>query len=341
MLAAERFLFFFSWLATGWINLFKRPLRKLPQRILIIRLDELGDMVTTLPVFDAFQLNYPAAELTVLCKPQMAQLIQGHPAVKQMHTDWSQLYGKYDYIVDLRGNWKSIRYALGHGAYRVDRGSHRFVNRLFKRAQGNEVDLNLRIIAPLLRQPVNGLKPRLHPSKRNEQQANLFLQRLLIEDFVVFHTGARKLLRRWSLQKWAELAVFVYQRYEMQVIFVGGPEDEADIKKIQGKLPFETYSYAGQGTLLDYAALVGKAKFMVGNESGPMHIAAAMDVPVLALFGPGQPEVFAPYGSGNRFLHVKLACNPCDQIHCVFPDNPCINRIEVNDVLRVVSGFLK
>ncbi len=341
MLAAERFLFFFSWLATGWINLFKRPLRKMPRRILVIRLDELGDMVTTLPVFEAFRMNYPDAELTVLCKPQMAQLIQGHPAVQQIHTDWSQLQGKYDYIADLRGNWKSIRYALGHGAYRVDRGSHRFVNRLFKRAQGNEVDLNLRIIAPLLRAPVVGMKPRLYPAKRNEQQANLYLQRLLIEDFVVFHTGARKLLRRWSLQKWAELAVFVYQRFELQVVFVGGPEDEADIKKIQAKLPFETYSFAGQGTLLDYAALVGKAKFMVGNESGPMHIAAAMDVPVLALFGPGQPEVFAPYGAGNRYLHVKLPCNPCDQVHCVFPDNPCINRITVNDVLQIVSGFVK
>jgi ADP-heptose:LPS heptosyltransferase len=71
-----------------------------------------------------------------------------------------------------------------------------------------------------------------------------------------------------------------------------------------------------------------------------MHIAAAMDVPVLALFGPGQPEIFAPFGAGNKFLHVRLACHPCDQIHCVHPDNPCINRIEVQDVLREVKSFL-
>jgi ADP-heptose:LPS heptosyltransferase len=341
MLAAERFLFFFSWLAGRWINLFKRPLKKLPKRILVIRLDELGDMVTTLPVFEAFKQNYPEAELTVLCKPQMAALIEGHPCLDVIATDWKQLQGRYQYIADLRGNWKSIRYALGHGAYRVDRGSHRFLNRLFKREQGHEVDLNLRIIAPMLRQPVVGLAPRLYPSKRNQQQADLYLQRLHIEQFVVFHTGARKLLRRWALQKWAELAVILYQRHELQIVFAGGPEDEADIRKIQAKLPFDTYCFAGQGSLLDYAALVGKAQFMVGNESGPMHMAAAMGVPVLALFGPGQPEIFAPYGPQNRFLHVRLACHPCDQLHCVHPSNPCINRIEVNDVLREVATFMK
>jgi ADP-heptose:LPS heptosyltransferase len=340
MLEAERILFFFSWLAGHWINAFKRPLKRVPKRILVIRLDELGDMVTTLPVFEAFKSNYPEAEITVLCKPLMAKLIEGHPQIDVIATNWEQLKGKYNYIADLRGNWKSIRFALGHGAHRVDRGTHRFLNRLFKRAQGHEVELNLRIIAPLLRQPAVGLKPRLYPARRNQQQADLFLQRLLVENFVVFHTGARKLLRRWSLQKWAELAVFLYQRHELQIVFAGGDEDEADIRKIQSKLPFDTYSFAGQGSLLDYAALVGKAKFMVGNESGPMHIAAAMDVPVLALFGPGQPEIFAPFGAGNKFLHVRLACHPCDQIHCVHPDNPCINRIEVQDVLREVKSFL-
>ncbi|MFN3530418.1 MAG: glycosyltransferase family 9 protein [Bacteroidia bacterium] len=340
MIAPERVLFFFSWLANGWINLFKRPLAKVPKRILVIRLDELGDMVTTMPVFEALKSNYPDAEISLLCKPLMARLVANCPHIDRVLTDWSEVQGRFSYIADLRGNWKSLRFALLHRAYRVDRGSHRFVNRLFKRDQGHEVDFNLHIIRPLLRKPLQGIAPRLYPSRRNVQQADLFLQRLLIGDFVVFHTGARKLLRRWSLQKWAELAVFLYQRHELQIVFAGGPEDEADIAKIQKKLPFETYSFAGKGDLLDYAALVGKARFMVGNESGPMHIAAAMNVPVLALFGPGQPEIFAPYGKQNKFLHVKLPCNPCDQLSCIHPNNPCINRIEVQDVLREVLTFL-
>jgi ADP-heptose:LPS heptosyltransferase len=340
MLHPEQWLYFCSWLASKWINLLRSPLRKIPRRILVIRLDELGDLVTTLPVFEAFKRNYPEAELTVYCKAQMAQLIMEHPQIDRIVTSFDQLEGHYDYIADLRGNWQTLWFALSHRAARVDRGSHRFINRLRNREQGHEVDLNLRIIAPLLRQPVVKLSPRLYPSRRNIQQADLFLQRLDIQRFVVFHTGARKLLRRWALQKWAELAVILYQRHDYQIVFAGGPEDEADIQKIQKRLPFETYSYAGQGSLLDFAALVGKAAFMVGNESGPMHMAAAMDVPVLALFGPGQPEIFAPYGSRNKYLHVKLSCNPCDQLKCIHPQNPCINRIEVNDVLREIAAFM-
>jgi ADP-heptose:LPS heptosyltransferase len=340
MFAPERFLFFCSWLVGLLVNFGRRPLRRAPKRILVIRRDELGDMVTTLPVFEQFKLHYPAAELTVFCKPQMASLLQNHPAVDVVATEWRQLKGKYDYLADLRGDWKSLRFALGQWAHRVDRGSHRFLNRLRKRAQGHEVDFNLRIVAPLLPAVPGKVAPRLYPSRRQEQQAALFLQRNDIGPFVVFHTGARKLLRRWALQKWAELAVYLYQRHELQVVFVGGDEDAADVEKIRKRLPFETFSFIGQGDLLSYAALAAKAKLMVGNESGPMHIAAAMGVPVIALFGPGQPEVFAPYGPQNRFLHVKLACNPCDQLHCIHPQNPCINRIEVQDVLREVSTLL-
>ena len=340
MFAAERFLFFCSWLTGLLVNLGRHPLRKAPKRILVIRRDDLGDMVTTLPVFELFKKYYPQAELTVFCKPQMAQLIKEHPAVDVIATEWKQLNGHYDYLADLRGDWKSLRFALRQWSHRVDRGSHRFLNRFFKREQGHEVDLNIRIISPLLPEKPESLAPRLYPNRRQQQQAELFLQRNDIGDFVVFHTGARKLLRRWALQKWAELAVFLYQRYELQVIFVGGEEDMADIEKIRKRLPFQTYCFVGEGDLLSYAALAGRARLMVGNESGPMHMAAAMGVPVIALFGPGQPEIFAPYGAGNRYLHVKLACNPCDQINCIHPKNPCINRIEVQDVLREAATLL-
>jgi ADP-heptose:LPS heptosyltransferase len=156
---------------------------------------------------------------------------------------------------------------------------------------------------------------------------------------MVIHTGARWVYRRWALDKWAELAVVMRQRHECEIVFVGGADDVADIRKIMRILPFEAYSWAGQSSLLDYAALVSRAVCMIGNESGPMHIAAAMDVPVVALFGPGIPSVFAPYGPKAQFIHHKLSCNPCAQKTCVLPDNPCMNRISVQDVLRLVQNI--
>lgn len=199
------------------------------------------------------------------------------------------------------------------------------------------------IIAPLLKRAGQNLTPFHAPSlevtARNRESATLFLQRHAIERFIVIHTGARWVYRRWAIDKWAELAVVMRQRYGCEIVFAGGPDDVADIRKVMRILPFEAYSWAGQSSLLDYAALVSRAVCMIGNESGPMHIAAAMDVPVIALFGPGIPSVFAPYGPKSQYIHHKLPCNPCAQKICVLPNNPCMNRISVQDVLRLVHNI--
>src|SRR5690606_14559545 len=89
-----------------------------------------------------------------------------------------------------------------------------------------------------------------------------------------------------------------------------------------------------------FSAFCSRASFYLGNESGPMHIASAFDVPLLGLFGPGVPYVFYPQGLKAEVLHHILPCNPCDQIHCVHPENPCISRIEVNDVLRKIDEIM-
>lgn len=341
MLHGERLLFFCSYLLTSWINLWRNPARLQPKRILIFRLDEIGDMVTTLPVFEALKKQHPLAELSLFCKPLMKSLVQNDPYLDHIVTEYSQLSGRYDVIIDLRGDWDSLRFVLGQRPkLRLDRGSHRFLNRLFKREQEHELLFNLKIIAPLTASfsPVNTAQ--IYTSKRNKQQAELFIQRHDLEQFVVFHTGARKLLRRWGLQSWATLAEALKRDFGFNIVFAGAAEDVADIKRIQAKIPFETFSFADQGSLLDYAALVAKAQLMVGNESGPMHIAAATGTPTLALFGPGQPEIFSPFGPQHRFLHHKLACNPCDQLKCMYPENPCMNRLKPEEVIAEIHTML-
>jgi ADP-heptose:LPS heptosyltransferase len=92
--------------------------------------------------------------------------------------------------------------------------------------------------------------------------------------------------------------------------------------------------------LRDFAALCQKARVFVGNESGPMHIAAASQIPTIGLFGPGEPPIFAPHGKKATYIHHKLECNPCDQIHCIYPENPCINRISVAEVKEKIVELL-
>ncbi len=343
MFRGERGLFLASWCLSGVLRLlFPRPPKR-PKRILIIRLDEIGDMITTLPVFARLKTAYPEAKITLWCRPSVAPMMLSSSHIQKIISERKELRGRYDVLVDLRGTYQSLYFAFKHPAFRVDRGSHRFINRLKRRNQPHEVHINQMIIAPLLKRAGQNLTPFHAPSlevtARNQESATLFLQRHAIERFIVIHTGARWVYRRWAIDKWAELAVVMRQRHGCEIVFAGGPDDVADIRKVMRILPFEAYSWAGQSSLLDYAALVSRAVCMIGNESGPMHIAAAMDVPVIALFGPGIPSVFAPYGPKAQYIHHKLPCNPCAQKICVLPNNPCMNRISVQDVLRLVQNI--
>lgn len=338
----EKWIYFTSFLVSKIINRFKRANQFNFQNILIIRLDEIGDMITTLPVFELLKQKYPQSKITLWCKPFIQNLVQENPNIDLIVKDKKSLEKKYDLILDLRGNKQTILYALFHPPkIRLDRGTVRFRNKFKEKKHPHEVFTNLQVLKPLLEKLPEKPEIKLHISEKNQQNTLLFLQRNVIEDFVVFHTGARKKLRRWHPLKFAKLAEILQQKYAWNIVFVGDKNDQANIQKIQKNIDFETFSHIGQGSLMDYAALVSKAKLMIGNESGPMHIAAATATPTIGLFGPGEPHIFAPFGDKTTFIHHKLHCNPCDQINCIYPQNPCINHIEVEEVLEAIENLLR
>ncbi len=87
--------------------------------------------------------------------------------------------------------------------------------------------------------------------------------------------------------------------------------------------------------------VVKNAGIFIGNESGPLQIADIANIPCIGIFGPGVPKVFYPKNANSRILHEILDCNPCDQIHCVHPKNPCIERISTDMVKREINDLLK
>jgi ADP-heptose:LPS heptosyltransferase len=157
-----------------------------------------------------------------------------------------------------------------------------------------------------------------------------FLGEHAVGPFALFHAGARKALRRWPAAHFAGLGRKLHEELGLGVVFSGVPEERGDIEAIRGQLDFKTHAYIGH-SLPDFAALAARAALFVGNESGPMHLAAAAGAPVLGLFGPGEPHVFGPWGARCAVIHHKLECNPCDQVHCKYPENPCMHRITVEE----------
>jgi ADP-heptose:LPS heptosyltransferase len=93
-------------------------------------------------------------------------------------------------------------------------------------------------------------------------------------------------------------------------------------------------------SLLSFYAFIASSKLYVGNESGPLQLADIAEIPLVAIYGPGVPDVFYPMSAQSRFLHDVLDCNPCDRIHCVRPSDRCIDRIGLAAVQFAVNEVL-
>jgi len=310
------------------------------KNILCIRQDEIGDLCYSLHVFKMLGDQFPKAKLNLLCNPVAIPLVKHDPNIDKIFSDWNEVTDRYDLIIDLRGNWKSNRYALKNlPLYRLDRGTIRFRN-MRKGKHPHEVFTNLQLVGPLIEVQNITEKPRIINGHDELGKAERFLSDNKIQSFAVLHTGARRQLRKWPLANFASLANYLVEKKQLDVIFCGDKGDITDIEMVRKKITSKTFTVAGEMNLGEFAALVSKAKLFAGNESGPLHIASVSGIPSLGLFGPGEPHVFYPYGEHTDYLHHVLECNPCDQIHCVHPDNPCIQRITIEEVKAKVDRLL-
>lgn len=308
------------------------------KEIVVVKWDEIGDMVTAVHVFQLLKHYAPQARLTLLCKPFVGSLIHANPYIDRVVYGANELPVKADVWVELRGTWKTFWLSLWRTQkVRLDRGRVRFLQR---GNQAHERLTNFRIVEPLVGDIPWSNTP-LYLSKEDAQEAENRLLGLLglvvPTDFVVVHPGGRSLLRRWPAARFVEVIKEVFSRHGMKSVVMGTPDESAMVEQIvagSGGAAVAWITTAGLGT---FASVISRAALFLGNESGPLQIADAMGVKCIGLFGPGVKDVFYPQTLGSKVLHHVLDCNPCDQLHCVQPKNRCIDLIQVADVLQAMA----
>lgn len=334
----EQWLFIFNIVLSKIINRNKNPNDFYFNSILVIKLDEIGDMAAATHVFSMLKKAHPNSKITVLCKSFCVDLVKNHPDVDYFITDIKQLDSKFDLVVHLRGTFKTFwKVLFGMPKFHLDRGTVRFRNR--KIGQLHETKTNYEIIKPVLK-GLDFERPKIYTSLINDETASNFLVKNKIGRFALLHTGARRVLRQWSGKNFSLIAKYLKENHDLNIVFSGGNEDVQNIEQIREIIPFETYSFIGSYNLLDFASLAKKAEIFIGNESGPLQIVNCQDTSLVGLFGPGVKDVFYPLGDNAISLHHILDCNPCNQIDCVQPSNPCINLISVYELENAVKKLL-
>ena len=157
------------------------------------------------------------------------------------------------------------------------------------------------------------------------------------EEFIAINPGGNWDLKRWPAENFAELGDEIFTRLGTKVVVTGAEKDIGMCKNIAGSMKNRPALLCGKTELKTLGAVFKRAKWVISNDSGPMHIAVAVKTPVIALFGPTSPEVTGPYGDSRyKILHKRVDCEiPCYNLSC--KDNRCMVSISVEDVLGAMS----
>ena len=171
------------------------------------------------------------------------------------------------------------------------------------------------------------------------------VERLLPEGartpYIVIHPFSGWRFRSWPVSRFVSLAQSLPGMLGVDILFLAHEREGDGLAALAGALRGVPRVFCLACTdILDASALIGGALLFIGNDSGPLHLAALLGVPVVGLFGPAGPELTAPSAARSAFLYQRVPCSPCTQRRCVMPGNPCMDRIPVQEVIEAAARLL-
>ena len=349
--------------AVQWLFYRKRlPKDFVPERILVIKLDHLGDVLLATPVFSNLRRAYPNAELHALTGAWSRVVLEKHPDVNNVVEynspafcrtgqptslrETFKLYRllrrqKYDLIVELRSDWRTVWFAFGRlTPKRLSRAALQVANKLgFAQFSGtHETTRNLDV----LRQagiPTSVETAIFSVTTEDKKWASDFLATYQIEGqhpLIAIHPGSPIALKRWLPERYAELADWLIAQKRAQILFVGVKDEIPITTEIQALMRGESINIAGKTTLTQLASILHTCNVFIGNDSGPMHLAAAVGTQTVGLYGPGDPTRFGPAGAKCQTIQRKSDCS-CLGTVCRYGKSGCMSEIQVTDVIQVLE----
>ncbi|MBI3090856.1 MAG: glycosyltransferase family 9 protein [Candidatus Tectomicrobia bacterium] len=359
--------------------------------LLVVRLDEIGDVVLTSAFLRELRRNAPDSWITLVVKPDVYNLVELFPYVNEVLTydwrvaryaaplqrRWRALWLSYRHLWRRRFDmaivprWDADYYHAVFLAYvsgadlrvgysenvsdhkrQVNRGYDRLLTHpLTDRTLKHSVEHNLEVIRFL-----GGKVQKDHLELWLGCEDEAFAERALrthgvrTDDLLIgFGPGSRSPKRIWPLSGFVELSHRLGKEYDARIIVVGGSGEEPLGQELQKQLGAKVINAVGKATLRQTAALLKRCHVYVGNDSGPMHLAAAAGVPVVEISGhpkdgasehPNSPLRFGPWGVPHIVLQPEAARMPCIDA-CTAAKAHCILAITVEQVRAAVSQLLE
>jgi lipopolysaccharide heptosyltransferase II len=152
--------------------------------------------------------------------------------------------------------------------------------------------------------------------------------------------GARSHIKRWSGERFAAVADRLVEELSVEIVVTGEPDEAPLVEDVLKAMRHRAHNGVGQTTIQQLAALMQRARLVITNDSASLHLACAVEVPVLALFGPTDPRKYGPTGPHDRVIQRRLFCTPCEEALCRF-NHECMRFISVEEVFETAKEMLR
>ena len=326
------------------------------RRILIVKPSALGDIVHSLPVLNALKKGFPQAQIDWVVAHGLHTFLEGHPMINRLWVikkdQWKKMNRlgqtfkeinrlrkdlkarQYDVCIDLSGLFRSgviswlSKAPVRLGFKESDEGSPFFyTHKIHGSMKIHAIDRYLKLAA-FLGCPTDEVRYPFAPYDPSPAICNT-----LPDTYAVMSPSAGKPANRWPAERFGEVAANL--DLPVVVIASGAEADIAD--EVVAHSRGNAVSIAGKTGLKDLLAVIARSCFFICNDTGPMHMAAALNIPVFALFGPANPIRTGPYGQSHTVIQKQFPCIPCYAKHpCTRHDFRCMETLGVEEVLRCI-----
>jgi heptosyltransferase I len=342
-----------------------------PNRILIIKLGSIGDVVHTLPALADLKTAFPDSEVDWLVEQKAAVILEGNPQINELiqidtqrwRRAWNlgslremgQIISKlrareYDLALDFQGLWKSAAWGYFSGAQRLigfargalkEPGCRVFYNtKVDPRPQAvHVIDLYKELLHSL------GVESSSHHfdlpnSREDEHYIEQQLASRQINDFLILNPGGGWETKTWAPQHYALLHGKLSKATGLKTVLTGSLGEEQLIEQVRCACagpPPETFPT----TLTQFIALAKRARLFVGGDTGPLHLAAACQTPIVGIFGPTDPARNGPFSREDLAVAHRVPCGPCYKRTCPIYHMECLRLVQVQEVYEAALQRLK
>ncbi len=334
------------------------------QKIALIRLSSIGDIVLTTPLIRAVRKAYPDAVIDFIVKAQYVDLLKTNPHLSNViafdHTaGWKELWRlkqiikqeQYTYLIDLHKNLRSVYLCMGSRASVV----LQYKKEYWKRSLLLWLRINrFKPAAPIFKRYFHALASlNIVPDQDGSEIVvpSDVLKKVrticgrdglrIDRPTVVLCPGAGYSTKRWMPDGFAAVGDYFCNNYQSNVIILGGESDRLECETVQNQMMSKVWNYTGAFTLMEAAALLKLSTIVITNDTGLMHIAQSQKKPVVALFGSTSQELgYFPFPEKSFVIEKSLSCRPCThngKNKCPKGHFNCMKGIEPDEVIKAAE----